>query len=93
MDKTLAIVILMIVAITASVVVTLLTTRARTRARLAELTLQGGAEAETVTKLLTENEQLRGQIAKQEDRLRVLERIATDPAQRIAREIDELQPN
>ncbi len=93
MDKTLAIVILMIVAISAAVLLNLLSARTRARARIAELSIQAGEEAANTTKLLAENEQLRGQIAKQEDRLRVLERIATDPAQRIAREIDELQPN
>lgn len=93
MDKTLAVVILMLAAIAASVLLTLLTARAKARTRIAGLSLQASEEAANTTRLLAENEQLRGQIAKQEDRLRVLERIATDPAQRIAREIDELQPN
>ena len=93
MDKTLAVVILMMAAIIASVLLSLLTARTRARTRIAELSLQAGEEAASATRLLAENEQLRGQIARQEERLRVLERIATDPAQRIAREIDELQPN
>jgi len=41
--------------------------------------------------LSTENERLTGQIGRLEERLRVLERIATDPAERVAREIDELR--
>jgi hypothetical protein len=44
------------------------------------------------TELLSaENERLTGQIARLEERLHVLERIATDPAERTAREIDSLR--
>lgn len=38
-----------------------------------------------------ENEKLVSQIGRLEERLRVLERIATDPAERVSREIDELR--
>lgn len=38
-----------------------------------------------------ENEQLKGQISRLEERIAVLERIATDPADRTAREIDALR--
>jgi len=41
--------------------------------------------------LSSENEKLTGQIGRLEERLRVLERIATDPAERTAREIDALR--
>ena len=41
--------------------------------------------------LSDENERLTGQIGRLEERLRVLERIATDPAERTAREIDALR--
>lgn len=41
--------------------------------------------------LSTENERLTGQIARLEERIAVLERIATDPAERVAREIDALR--
>ena len=41
--------------------------------------------------LSAENEKLTGQIGRLEERLRVLERIATDPAERTAREIDALR--
>jgi hypothetical protein len=37
------------------------------------------------------NEKLVGQIGRLEERLRVLERIAPDPAERVSREIDELR--
>jgi hypothetical protein len=41
--------------------------------------------------LSNENAQLRGQIGRLEERLAVLERIATDPAERTAREIENLR--
>jgi hypothetical protein len=41
--------------------------------------------------LSAENERLTGQISRLEGRIAVLERIATDPAERTAREIDALR--
>lgn len=41
--------------------------------------------------LSSENERLTNQLGRLEERLRVLERIATDPAERTAREIDALR--
>jgi hypothetical protein len=41
--------------------------------------------------LAADNEKLAGQVARLEERLRVLERIATDPAERTAREINALR--
>ena len=41
--------------------------------------------------LSSENGQLKGQIGRLEERIAVLERIATDPATRTAREIDALR--
>lgn len=41
--------------------------------------------------LTTENAQLSGKIGRLEERIAVLERIATDPAERTAREIDALR--
>ena len=41
--------------------------------------------------LKQENERLTGKVDRLEERLRVLERIATDPAERTAREIDALR--
>lgn len=46
---------------------------------------------ETVKGLKTENAQLRATVDKLEERLKVLERITTDPARRLADEIDELR--
>ena len=41
--------------------------------------------------LANENDLLTGQISRLEERIAVLERIATDPAERTAREIDRLR--
>ena len=41
--------------------------------------------------LSNENDRLTGQISRLEERIAVLERIATDPADRTAREIDRLR--
>ena len=49
-------------------------------------------EARREVELLTnENAGLKGQIGRLEERLAVLERIATDPAERTAREIEQLR--
>jgi hypothetical protein len=51
-----------------------------------------GLEPERQIEILsTENEGLKGQIGRLEARLAVLERIATDPAERTAREIESLR--
>ncbi|MGE0180041.1 MAG: hypothetical protein AB7O91_09515 [Sphingomonas sp.] len=44
-----------------------------------------------VEALTTENSQLKGQVSRLEERIAVLERIATDPAERTAREIEKLR--
>lgn len=44
-----------------------------------------------ITLLSGENQRLTGQISRLEERIAVLERIATDPADRIARDIDALR--
>ncbi len=41
--------------------------------------------------LIQENEKLTGQVGRLEERIAVLERIATDPAERTAREINALR--
>ncbi|WP_443018081.1 hypothetical protein [Sphingomonas sp. 37zxx] len=41
--------------------------------------------------LSTENERLTGQVSRLEERIAVLERIATDPAERLGRDIDALR--
>ncbi|WP_249341133.1 MULTISPECIES: hypothetical protein [unclassified Sphingomonas] len=53
---------------------------------------KGDLEADRKIALLaSENERLTGQISRLEERIAVLERIATDPAERVAREIDNLR--
>ena len=42
-------------------------------------------------KLAAENQQLKATVERLEDRLKVLERIATDPTKRLADEIDQLR--
>jgi hypothetical protein len=44
-----------------------------------------------VALLTSENERLNGQVGRLEERIAVLERIATDPAERTAREIEALR--
>jgi hypothetical protein len=52
----------------------------------------GGPDAERQIELLSsENARLTSQISRLEERIAVLERIATDPAERTAREIDQLR--
>lgn len=64
-------------------------TRRNNRRGLADT---GGLDAERKVELLSsENEKLVSQIGRLEERLRVLERIATDPAERVSREIEDLR--
>jgi hypothetical protein len=49
------------------------------------------ASAKRLEALSGENQALRGQIVRLEERLAVLERIATDPAERTASEIEQLR--
>jgi hypothetical protein len=59
---------------------------------LAVMAVRGGPETERQVHLLTDqNQALRDQMGRLEERIAVLERIATDPAERTAREIDQLR--
>ncbi len=51
----------------------------------------GPDAARQIVLLGGENEKLRGQVGRLEERISVLERIATDPAERTAREIEKLR--
>ncbi|MDK2769219.1 MAG: hypothetical protein KYX69_16040 [Sphingomonas sp.] len=56
------------------------------------MTAKEDPQADRKIELLTnENARLTGQISRLEERIAVLERIATDPAERTAREIDALR--
>jgi hypothetical protein len=53
---------------------------------------EAGLEAERkVQQLSAENDRLTGQVSRLEARIAVLERIATDPAERVSREIEALR--
>ena len=53
---------------------------------------KGSPDAERRIELLTnENDGLKGQVSRLEERIAVLERIATDPATRTAQEIEQLR--
>ena len=58
---------------------------------------RGAADALGATRevelLSAENSNLKGQVGRLEERLAVLERIATDPSERTAREIEQLRHN
>lgn len=62
--------------------------RRERRAGIGSDTLEDGRK---VALLTSENERLHGQVGRLEDRIAVLERIVTDPAERTAREIDALR--
>ena len=49
------------------------------------------AAAESMRGLTTENDQLKQTVGRLEERLKVLERIATDPARQISEQIEELR--
>ena len=49
------------------------------------------ARDEATKSLAAENEQLRNTVGRLEDRLKVLERIATDPSRKLADDIDHLR--
>jgi hypothetical protein len=49
------------------------------------------AEQRKLALMTEENERLNGQVSRLEERIATLERIATDPAERTAREIDGLR--
>ena len=56
------------------------------------MTAKENPQADRKIELLTnENARLTGQVSRLEERIAVLERIATDPAERTAREIDSLR--
>ncbi len=81
-----------IVAILSSAWVVVTFVRLRHR-RIAEDGLSGPGieEARDNARLAHENERLRLNVDRLEERLAVLERIATDPAERTAREIEQLR--
>jgi hypothetical protein len=86
MDENLAIFLVITIAIGAAVTLVTLITWIRARYRVVGNVTEG-----VVSTLKDENQTLRAQVARLEDRLHVLERIATDPAERTARAIEHLR--
>jgi uncharacterized protein (UPF0548 family) len=84
MDDNLAIFLVLTMSIVAAVLLVLAGMRSRT-ARVRAVA------APEIGQLAEENGALRGHVARLEERLAVLERIATDPAERTAREIELLR--
>ena len=80
-----------VITIVAMVMVTaIITTWIQSRAKVTN----SAADEETRRKaelLERENEGLKGQVSRLEERLAVLERLATDPSERTAREIERLR--
>ena len=85
MDDNLAIFLVLTIAITAAVILMVATSWMKTKRRALELQPSGMAT------LQGENETLKAQVARLENRLHVLERIAVDPAEQTAREIEQLR--
>lgn len=91
MADNLAIFLIMAVAILSAVVLIVSTSWLRNRSRLEAAAAGEVGATERVALLSNENEELRGQVGQLRDRLEVLERIATDPAERTARSIEQLR--
>jgi hypothetical protein len=91
MDANLTIFLGLAVTVGAAVITVVLTTWIRARNRLAIAKAAGGEAGRQAERLGGENEKLRGQVGRLEERLAVLEAIATDPAERTAREIELLR--
>ena len=98
MDTNLTIFLVLIVAISAAMIVTVLTTWIRARhgiptdEELALMAVRGRQDPDRdMPKLVEQNERLTAEVTRLHERIAVLERIATDPAERTAREIDSLR--
>lgn len=85
MDDNLAIFLVMTVAITAAFLLSVIWMKNGRRPAVSE------EERLRVAELAGENERLRSNVGQLEQRLAVLERIATDPAHRTALEIESLR--
>ena len=86
MNGGVAIFILLIIAMVMVTAIVTTWIQARAPARTGE-----PAEKREVELLTHENAGLKGQVSRLEERIAVLERIATDPAERTAREIEQLR--
>jgi hypothetical protein len=89
MDDNSAILAVMLLAILAATILVL--AQMRNRRLLSQARAGAVADAHRIELVTTENDQLRAQVLRLEQRTAVLERIATDPAERTAREIEKLR--
>lgn len=94
MDFWLAMVIMSAVAGTASIVTTAIRAKhgypiSDSNGKIVQRDI--GQDAQQLTLLTDENAALKANMQRLEDRIAVLERIATDPAERTAREIENLR--
>ena len=85
MDDNLAIFLVLTFSISAAVILIVATSWMRMKQRAHELQPPG------LTALADENATLKAQVTRLEERLHVLERIAVDPSERTAREIELLR--
>jgi hypothetical protein len=88
MNETVAIFLVIMTAMVLSAALLFGWIRTRGQARVAAGTLEATRQVELLS---NENAGLKSQVGRLEERIAVLERIATDPAARTAREIDELR--
>ena len=88
MDEDLAAFIAIMTAMLLSAALVYSWIRSRGQARKAEGSLEAARQVELLS---NENAGLKGQVGRLEERIAVLERIATDPAERTAREIEQLR--
>lgn len=88
MSANLGSVLILVAAFLAATILVLGSAMIRSKNKRAELDRQGG---DRLSELVSENEALRGRLVRQDERIAVLERIATDPAERTAREIELLR--
>lgn len=91
MNQDLAIFLVIAIAIAGAVVLILGSARIKAQSRVAELKDQANRDSARAAQLTIENLALRDQVGRQEARLQVLERIATDPGARTAAEIEALR--
>ena len=88
MNEDVLVIILLGIAMVGAFVVALAWIKHRAPARNAGGELEAKREVELLS---SENAGLKGQVGRLEERIAVLERIATDPAERTAREIERLR--
>ena len=88
MNETVAIFVVIMTAMVVTAALLFAWIRTRGQVKVAAGSLESSRQVELLS---NENAGLKGQVGRLEERIAVLERIATDPAERTAREIDALR--